>query len=79
MLPAPGVIDNLVRKNNGTRLQDIGNTADRIHRNDIRDTCIPQGPEIGTIVHDMRRDGMGTAVARQKDHIRSCQTAGNQR
>ena len=39
------------------------------HRHHAVDAMILERPQVGTIVHLMRRDGMAIAMACQKDHF----------
>ena len=67
---APGVVDDLVRQHQRAGPDVVADAADRGHRDDAsRRPPRLQRPEVGAVVHLVRRDGVAVAVAGEEDHV----------
>ncbi|MNV74791.1 hypothetical protein D3C71_1680420 [compost metagenome] len=64
-----GIVDDLVRQTEMPGAHGRLDTADRIHRDNRLGTRLPQRPEIGAVVHLVRRNSMRMAVASQEQHF----------
>src|SRR3954453_13662828 len=67
--PAPGLIDDLVRNDEGSRAERCGYAADGRDRQHFHRAGFLQRPKIRAIVDLMRRDGVSLAVAREEDDV----------
>src|SRR3954471_1800914 len=67
--PAPGVVDDLVRNDEGSRAERRGYAADGRDRQHFHRAGFPQRPKICSIVDLMRGDGVSLAVAREEDDV----------
>src|SRR5262249_9417080 len=65
--PGPGVVDDLVRYDQRARPHVLVNAADRGDGNHLLRARLLERPDIGAIVHFVRRDAVTVAVAR-KEH-----------
>jgi len=77
---SPGVIEDLVRHDQRAGRQIGADATDRGHRDDARRPgAVAERPEVGAVVHPMRRDGVAVAVTRQKDDLAAADAAEDQR
>jgi hypothetical protein len=60
------VVDDLVRHADVARLQVGMDAADRGDRDDMADLLFMQRPQVGAVIHQMRRNGVAVAVARHE-------------
>ncbi len=67
--PAPGVINDLVRHQQGARPQICPDATDGGNGNNGRGPHVFEGCDIGPVVHQVGRNGMAVAVARQKQGL----------
>ena len=73
-----GVIDDLTRNDDGSGLHVGADAADRGHRYHPRDILRMQRPDIGAVIHRVRRNGMAIAVACDEHHLATVQLAESQ-
>jgi hypothetical protein len=78
-LAAPGVVDDLVRHHQRARTQVVADAAHRGHRNHLCHARCLQGMDVGAVVHQVRRDGVAVAVARDKHHVLAADAAEGER
>ena len=69
VLPAGGVVDQLMREHEVADRILAANGADRSYRQDGSDPAFLQGPKIGPVVHPVGRNRVPLSVAREKDHV----------
>ncbi len=69
VLASMGIVDDLVWNDDGTRRQFGRDTPDRCYGNHFPHTLRMQGPQIGAIVHKMRRNGMAVSMTRQEHNL----------
>jgi hypothetical protein len=69
VLPAAGVVDQLMREHEIADRIFAANGADRRHRQNGCDPAFLQRPKIGPVVHPVGRNRVPLPVAREKNHV----------
>ena len=76
---AVGVIDDLIRRRQHAGLHVRADAANRCHAQNLVDALRVQGPDVGTIIHLVRRYRVSIAMARQENQFPSGDLADGQR
>jgi hypothetical protein len=63
------IVDDLIGYRKRARRKIIAYAADGRHRDHVRHACRVQRPDIGAVVHLVRRNHVAVPVARQKHHL----------